>query len=33
MYINAFLAGILATIFAEMTAVFVWALWCAYRGR
>lgn len=32
MYINPFLAGILATIFAEMTAIFVWALWRSYRS-
>lgn len=33
MYINPFLAGVLATIFAEMIAVFAWALWCNWRSR
>ena len=26
MYINPFLAGVLATVFAEITALFVWSI-------
>lgn len=32
MFINPFLAGILATLFVEMALVLTWALWCSYRG-
>ena len=32
MYINPFLAGILATVFVEMGLILIWALWTSYRG-
>lgn len=33
MYINPFLAGVLATIFVELGAVFIWALIKSMRWR
>lgn len=32
MYINPVLAGVLATLFVEMTLVFAYCLWCAVRS-